>query len=230
MNRKLLAACMVIAAFSVVPSLAAAKPVLTHPTGTVLPVTTGGVPTKIKATNVGNTKMTISGLPTLECTTAVLTGDLHINETTKGIEGEITSAEFGGTGSKIAGDVEPECTGGAGPSGVTVTSLPWCIEATEDNDNFALKGGKCTAATSPITFDLSVTSIFGTITCKYIKNTKVTGTFTTHSTGDAVGTISEVGFARHESSELCPSEGKLDMSFTLETDLTNEFKPLWISS
>ncbi len=222
MSKKLIAACMVIAAFAVVPSLAAAKPVITHPTGTVVP--TG---TKIDAVNVGNTIMTISGLPNLECSTATMTGTLTVNSAANGFEGEIETAAFGGTGSTITGDTEPECTGGLGSTGVTVMSLPWCLEGTEANDTFMVKGGKCGAATAPITFQLTVTSSFGTITCKYSRAAKIPGTFQTDTTTqDATATIANVAFTREEN-VLCPNEGKLDMSFTIRTDSTKQ--PVFIS-
>jgi hypothetical protein len=224
MSKKLIAACMVIAAFAVVPSLAAAKPVLTHPTGTIIPP---GTP--LLATNTTETVMTLPGeLPPLKCSSAVMTGTVTADSTAGGFDGEITKAEFGGTGTTISGDVRPECTGGLGPSGVTVTSLPWCLEGTESSDTFSLKGGKCGAATAPITFDLTVTSAFGTITCKYIRTTKLTGTFQTHPS-DAIASIASVVFTKHESSVLCPEKGELDMTFTVETD-SPVAEPVYISS
>src|SRR5436305_2798324 len=105
MRKQLLLVCMAFAAFAVVPSLASAKPVITHPTGTVL--ATG---TKITATNVGNSVLS-NGLGTITCSTAILTGELTQNSTANGIKGTITSAKFGGTtGKTISGDEEPECT------------------------------------------------------------------------------------------------------------------------
>jgi hypothetical protein len=228
MSKKLFAACLVIAAFSVMPSLASAKPVITHPTGTVL--ATG---TKLLGTNIGDTIMVIPGSGEVRCSTAHMTGNLHVNSTASGFEGEITSATFAGTGALQAGEPDKECTGFLSPA-VTVpaTSLPWCLEGTKAADTFELRGGKCTEAAKAITFQL-IGTIFGfPVACKYSRaaGSPVVGSFTTHETGDAVATVTgEPVFKRTESPESCPAEGKLKMAFTVETDVTPA-APLYISS
>jgi hypothetical protein len=228
MSKKLIVACMVIAAFAVVPSLASAKPVITHPTGSVL-----ATETKILATNVGGpTIMTLTGGGKIECSSAKLTGTLKTNSTASGFEGEIESATFTGTGGTQASEPGlPECTG-TFLSAVTVTGLPWCLEGTEANDNFKLRGGKCSEAAKALNFTLSST-IFGfPVVCKYQRGaaSPVTGHFTTHPAGDLVGTVTgEPEFLRVESSETCPTGGSLDMSFTAETDTTASADPLYAS-
>jgi hypothetical protein len=230
MSKKLIASCMALAAFTafaVVPSLASAKPVITHPTSTVL--ATG---TKIKATNVGNATM-VTPVGTLTCTSATLTGTLLTNSTAAGIEGEITAAAFGGTGGTAAGEPSPECTGSnfflpstsITPNPAT-NGLPWCIAATAAADTFTVSGGPCGAARA-IRFNLAVTNVG---TCVYQRAAAVSGTLQTDLTGqDATSTISEQAFTFLEGPGLCPSEGKLNMTFTLETD-TATAEPLYFSS
>src|SRR3954463_5033406 len=138
MRKTLLAACLVIAAFAVVPSLASAKPVLTHPTGSLL-----GIGSKITATNVGNTTM-VTPIGTFTCSTAILTGELTQNNTANGFKATITSLGEGGTGTTIAGDNEPECTGSGivGNRGMTWIP-PYCVEGVEANDKLKVRGGAC---------------------------------------------------------------------------------------
>jgi hypothetical protein len=230
MQKKLIGACLVIAAFAALPSLASAKPVLTHPTGMVLAVNT-----PITATNVGNTTL-VTPNGTLTCSTAKMTGKLTVNSTNSGIEGDIESATFSGTGSAGHGGLN-ECTGsGLVTNAVpTATKLPWCIEATTATDEFEVRGGACTAAATELTFDLFATDpFFGTtIECKYFrpKTEPVKGTFQT----DTAGTDAELSIANQKFSEepgnpgACPSSGNLNMTFTLETD-TVATSPMYISS
>jgi len=71
-------------------------------------------------------------------------------------------------------------------------------------------------------------SITNVGTCTYQRSTAIPGKYTT-STTDSTLTISEVEFPLLEgTSFLCPSNGKLDMTFTMETDETNT--PLGITS
>lgn len=225
MSKKLFAACLVIAAFAVVPSLASANPIITEPTGTAIT----GTP-KITATNVGNTLMTTS-VGTLTCTTAILTGNLISNATATGVKGEISAAKFGGTGGTIAGAEEPECTGsGFFAPNTTITpniNLPWCLEAPAATDTFTLKGGPCGAARA-IKFNLDVTEVG---TCEYSRAATVNGTISTdgEATNPNTASISEVEWTKTGGPFLCPGSGKLDMTFSLETD-NAEHAPIFISS
>jgi hypothetical protein len=227
MRKQLIVACLALAAFAVVPSLASAKPVLTHPTGTVAPVGT-----KITATNVGNATLS-NGLGHVTCSTAILTGEVTSNSTANGIQGTLTKAEFGGTGSKIVNDPEPECTGTgfyAGGAGVT-TNPPYCLQAIGTTDTVAIRGGACGGVLGKPTFKLSVTTIFGTVTCEYASTSAegLTGSLVTDASGQqAEGSLSEQGFTKTAGSGgECPSEGKLSMTVKLETDGT--VTPLYIS-
>jgi len=231
MKGKLIAACMALAAFAafaVMPALAsAANSPLVVENGVAIPVGS-----KILATNVGTTKMTTS-LGTIECSTAILTGELTSN-TTGNVKGNITSAKFGGTGALQAGAEEPECTTQAifgGNTTITANSatngLPWCIEATSAmaNDEFQVRGNSCANLARPIRFAMDITNLG---TCVYQRTGAIPGTFTT-STTDSTLSISEVEFAKFEGGFACPSSGKLDMTFTMETDVS-PFTSLGVTS
>jgi hypothetical protein len=218
MKSKLIAACMALAAFvafAVMPAAASASPELTHPTGTTLPVGTS-----ILATNTTPTKFT-SAFTEVTCSTATMTGKVAKNSGTE-VEGEVTSATFSGTGA--GGD----CTSGAGDVKVTANpatnGLPWCLRSTKTADQFEIRGGACSAASRPIRFGLDFTS---GLTCVYQRTGGATGTFATHPE-DAVLKLEEASWPLLEGGFLCPSEGKLDLTFTLETD-TATADPIYIS-
>jgi hypothetical protein len=237
MHKKLVIACMAVAAFAAfaMPSAASAKntPIVGETINNVFTPLAEG--TKIKAVNVGITKMTTS-LGTIECTTAELTGTLHRNKTGGvvskplpeggGVTGEITFATFGGTGATQAGAPHTECTTQAFLGGDTTVTpnpatngLPWCVASDETmvTDEFQVRGGACTSASRAIRFALDVTGIG---TCQYQKATAIKGTFTTSDT-DSVLTISEQEFSGSGLGNPfgCPGTGKLDMSFTMSTDV-----------
>lgn len=223
--RKLITACMALAAFlafAVMPSVASATndPDLTHPTGTLL--ATGA---KIKGTNVGETLMTdASGNVLTRCTTAVMTGELVTNNGSE-VQGSISSATFSGTGTG------GECTSSFG--GITVETtegngVPWCLRSgpNQETHKFEVRGNSCANKERGITFVLNSTTVGK---CKYERasGNPITGTYTTHPE-DAVLHISGVEFPREEGGFLCPAKGFLDMTFTLETD-TPTPEPLYIS-
>lgn len=231
MYKKLMLACMALAAFAafaIVPAMASAK--------NTPQVVENGAPlapnTKILATNVGITKMTTS-LGTVECTTASMTGELTKN-TTGTVEGTITEAKFGGTGAQLSGAPEPECTTAAFFGGDTTITpnqatngLPWCIRSTEAmaTDEFQVRGNSCANLARPIRYAMDITNVG---TCVYQRTTAIPGTFTT-STTDSTLSISEVEFTKFEGPFTCPSSGKLDMTFTMETDVS-PFTSLGITS
>ena len=210
MSKKLIAACMAIAAFAAlaIASTASASPVLTHPTGTVQ--ATGAT---ITGTNVGNTLMTdTNGKAITECTNASLTGELTKNSGTA-IEGNVTAATFTGTGT------EGNCTGTFFSSpkvtpGVA-NGLPWCIRASSafpTADEVQIRGGKCSEPAREIRFALDL----GSITCLYARSSTepIIGTLTTEPS-DAVVHITKQLFKPVSTPFPCPEEGLLDMSFTL---------------
>jgi len=225
MSKKLFAACLVIAAFAVVPSLASANPILTEPTGTAL---ASGA--KITATNVGITLMHTS-TGDLECTTAILTGDLTSNATATGAKGEITTAKFGGTGATQSGAPEPECTGSNFfTPNTTITpeiNMPWCLETPAAADSFTLKGGPC-GTPREIKFNLDVT---GVGTCEYSRTATTNGTLVTDGAGanENTAAITAVPWTKIGGPGLCPGTGELTMRFSLETD-NAEHASIFISS
>jgi hypothetical protein len=234
MNKKRITACIALGVLSAIalPAVAQAvnKPLITHPTGKVL---APGV--KMKATNVGNTLLVnTAGGTELTCTTAAMTGELTKNETGN-VQGNISASSFSGTGASGA------CTGFANAV-VDTLSTPWCLKSTStmEADEFQVSGGLCSEAAKKITFQLTPTAFPGT-TCTYEATFAIgaKGTFTTHSTGDALMTVprtghtptEDAGFTKtHDTTpfELCPKSGALRMTFTLETD-TATAEPLYIS-
>jgi len=246
MSKKLMTGLLALVAFAALalPAIASASPEIGE-------TTAGGVwdklavhnPAKtcteepsgcIKATNVGETLMTnSSGSVLTRCTTAVLTGELTKNSGTE-IEGNVNSATFTGSGS------ESRCTATFGNSIVTPNveveeegkkvkhGLPWCIKAggSLEKDEMTVRGGSCSETARDIRFILDV---LGGVECEYQRTTAIPGTFTTDTSGqDAETTITKQKFTRIRGSSLvCPSEGFLDMTFTLETD-TGTASPLYI--
>lgn len=221
MHKKLIMACMAIAAFAAfaLPAAASANsPVLTHPTGTAY-CPDGGTTTncKLEGTNVGDWKL-VGSLGTVTCSSVTLTGNITTNKNTH-IEGDITSATFGGTGT--GGD----CTGPLGPVKVTTTvgnGVPWCLTAGGELPAhvFTARGNACNAASRSITFVLDFTN---GPTCYYNRTTHVTGTYTTHSTGDAILSFNEQEWTKEKGENEsffypCLSSGKLTGAATLETD------------
>ena len=209
MHKQLISVIAAMAAFmalAVVPSASAIE--LTNSSGKT-------ADTFIRAHNVGNTILTTAA-GNVVCTTASMTVHLTQNGPTV-IAGDIQAASFKGT------ETEQRCAWnpGLGATKVTVTSLPWCMRSLEGTDTFEVRGGTCLEATRPLTFVLDV----GPITCAYQRN-NVIGTFTT-SPSEAILTVSEVEFAKHAGSFLCPGSTKFDASFTLEND-TGETDPLYI--
>jgi hypothetical protein len=156
-----------------------------------------------------------------------MTGTLVENSGTS-IKGNIHTTSFSGTG---AGG---RCTDSFGAGFFRDTTIGagtlWCLSASGTEDKFTLRGNSCGSEARSITFVLT-DSVVGT--CKYNRTSAVNGTFTTHSTGDAILTVgpSTTGstFAKEEGSVLCPASGLLEMSVTLETDTTAANDPLYIS-
>jgi hypothetical protein len=215
---------MAIVAFAALAmaSTASARPVLTQPTGTVL-----AAGTSITATNVGETIMT-TGLGNVTCNSATLTGKVTTNSTAAGIEGNVEGATFAGTGEQAAGEPAKECTSWTG--GVSVTpnpatnGLPWCIKATEANDNLQIRGNSCANAARPIRFTLVFTSGF-IGTCTYQRTEPLAGTLRTDLAAgeDATGTITAQAFTKFEGGAGCPSTGSLDMTFTVKANGSEVF-------
>jgi len=257
MSKKLITACLGVLALAafVLPTAASASPVVTHPTGTKLSLTgqtctTASNAVCLTGTNVGVTKLFATNGETLllECSKAVFTGALTTNTGTH-IEGDIHTATFTGTGAQDPKAVKnmPECTGKNGLPNATVTSngtdpagtkideedvtngTPWCITVKTD-DTFTLRGGTCSDPARPIEFILHPTEL---ASCVYSREAAVTGTIQTDTEAgkDATATVTPgagSAFTKVAGGILCPQEGKLGMTITLETDKTTA-EPLYIS-
>jgi hypothetical protein len=226
MSKKIIVAYMALAAFAMfaVAATSASATILTQPTGTA--ATTG---TKFKATNIGITKFNASGL-TLECSNDALTGTITKNNGTE-IEGTIETASFKGAES------EELCKSNLGATKVTTTvgnGVPWCVKAETNaakEDILTVRGNSCANAARSITFVFDI----GSLECKYERTTTtgpIVGTYTTDTTGDAIGSITPSGSAvvREGTNVLCPATGTLEMSLTLETDpISGSASPMYIS-
>jgi hypothetical protein len=231
MYKKLILACMAVAAFAAfgMSATSASATTLTHPTGTAMGTCTGC----LKATNVGHTVMTnAAGETLITCTTATMTGNLDTNSGGS-VAGTITSASFSGTGTSgdcttsIGGSVKVTTQVTEGVS--TEVGVPYCIKNTKE-DKFEVRGGACSEAARSIKYTLDFTGD-GSY-CGFQKSS-LTGTFTTDATGDAIFTTDNEGvFTRYEQggfqSIFCPTEAKLDMTFTLETD-SGTAEPVYLS-
>jgi hypothetical protein len=171
----------------------------------------------------------------LSCTSAWLTGKVTANSTAAGFEADITAGTFAGTGGKQAAEPDSECTGASFVFAITPivsAAAPWCLEATENNDTFKVRGGSCTATAKALEFVMTATIFGSPVTCKYVRasSTPVTGTFQTHPTGDAVFTFGNPVFSiAAGESGFCPSTYELTMSFTASTDTAAE-ETLFIST
>ncbi len=203
MHKKLILACMAIAAFAafVIAPAASASPELNEGGSTV------AVGSSIKATNTGDTRFTLTkGGSAVVCTHAEFKGSVTGNTGTK-VKGEIplSTAEkptytFSGTGE--GGD----CTSPIGVVKPTLTSK-LCLEtAAEDKVLVTGCGGN-------VTFSLDVTKV---TTCKY-STASVIGSYATPLGSDATVNVSEGEAGLAEPNFLCPSAGWLDMDFDLTT-------------
>jgi len=206
MHKKLIMACMAIAAFAafVVAPAASASPVLTSG-GSSVPVGTS-----VTGKNTGNT--VFSGGFNVTCSTADLKGTVTANTGTT-VAGTVAAntAEFTGTGS--GGD----CTSALGDVKVTVNS-ELCFDTIKGTDNVTIDG--CEVETSPgvktteaITFTLHVTSLG--LSCAYSTST-VLGTYVT-SAAATVNLNAQAATRQAGQSGFCPANGSLTMDFDLYT-------------
>jgi hypothetical protein len=197
MKSKLIAACMALVAFAAfgLPATASASPVLTE---TGKPIAVG---TEITGLNEENTLFT--GGFSVTCSYAHLVGTVTENSGSS-IKGTIPvgNAIFKGTGTS------EDCTSALGSVKPTVQS-ELCLATTKTADQIEVNGceGKV------VTFSLAIT---GSVTCKY-ETAKVLGTFTTSPAEATVKIFEQPATGEATNSFICPTTGKLDMSFTLYT-------------
>jgi hypothetical protein len=197
MYKKLLLACMAVAAFAAfvfAPAASALTLVETTPGGIVDTVAVGS---GLTAKNTGKTLFT--GAFKVECEVAHLQGSVTQNNGTVA-KGEIPvgSAVFTNAGGA-------NCSSALGATKVTVTSK-LCLETVSGTDTL-----KVTGCGGNVKFDLNV----GGINCLY-ETASVSGTFTTN-VEPATANVSEQPAKEVGGSFFCPDEGKLDMDFDLYT-------------
>lgn len=231
MSKKLIAACLAIAAlaaFSLPAAASAANdPDLTSSKGGPLL----GINSPILGTNVGAVKVTdLTGKVLTECSIGNLAGTVAKNNGTE-VELTITTATFSGTGAERLG--EKECTG----SGETTWTfgiaggLPWCLQSNGamPDDNFVIVGGKCGEKPRAINVAFDST-VFGE--CAYSLPFGFPGTFITEAQGDAILTMGVPGKEELVSENFfCPAAAIPDWSFTLEKNTLpiTTADPLYIS-
>jgi hypothetical protein len=231
MSKKLLVSYLAVVAVATVPSVATAKPVVTHPTGTVL---AAGLSTHFKGTNVGEIEFGTSWGP-YKCSTATLTGTLTTNGTAGGFEGDIETMSVAGTGATIAGEPDRECTSPLGNFAVTPGSLtstngfPWCLEGTEASDQVKIRGNSCTKPQRGIRFALPMTGFSAPVTCQYERSSSVAASLTTHPSEAVISIVKQVWPAALGNPAVCFSSIETTMSFRLETDSAIA-SPFYISS
>lgn len=227
MHTKLTTACvslLALAAMMLAPAAASASPVVTE-NGVRVPATNpDGVNTILRGTNVGETLFT-TGLGNVKCTKSVLEGELLKN----------TGTEFTATLSKFEfhGDdpVEEKCTstisdfqGGTLTATVEVETPAFCLHSVSGVDHVLIygekAGGSCEKEADRVTigFNLIMTTHTGGsfATCTYQRSTSepITASYTTGS--DTI-TSSEQNFTKSSGPFTCPSTGKFDATYTVET-------------
>lgn len=216
MNRKLINACIALAALAAfaLPATASAAndPQLTE----------GGALVAAGASVVGTTVnpsfTTTSGSSILSCSSAKATGKVLKNSSGT-VEGEITTATYSGTGAISSDNNLPECTGSFGNAYITVTNTPLCIKSTPAmaEDEGQVGGGGC-GTFGTVKFTIGTTTAGE---CKYETTSTLKGDFTTGGT-ETVLTIRNTqagsGSKLISGGFLCPTSGMLKGSGTLETE------------
>jgi hypothetical protein len=232
MHKKLITAFITVvafAAFAALPSGASAAPCVTDPAGTCIEP-----PFTIIGTRHENIVLTTS-IGNIACTAAKITGNATTNNRTSGIVGDITTADFTGTG----------------PSGRCTTTLPdllhggtltmqvtqvgsYCLRST-GNDTASIGRGLCTApdvAGPRFIFDVFGSTGASEGSCEFERSTKnasgveeaqrLTATYNTNVAPATATFEAAQRFRRIAGTTICPSEGTLDGSITLFTDNPEE--------
>jgi hypothetical protein len=217
MNRKLIAACMAVAAFAafVLPATASATndPQLTE-SGSLVPV--GSL---VVGTPVGETAFTsTSGSTLVTCGSGLATGKVLKNSGGT-LEGEMTTYTYSGTGAVSAHNGLKECTGSFGNAYITVTNTPLCIRSTPTmaTHEGQIGGGGC-GTNGKVKFTIGSTTAGA---CEYETTSTVKGDFTTNGTETQLtvrNTQAGSGVKLIKGGFLCPSSGMFKGSGTLETE------------
>jgi hypothetical protein len=197
MPKKIIMACMAIAAFAVFVMASAASAATLTENGTAVPVgasITGKSSTQVKIT---------AGEFTFVCTNTHVVGTVTANSSGT-IAGEIPIGGLSLPGTASGGD----CTSNLGPVKPTMTTK-MCLHIAKGTDT-----GTMTGCGGPIKFALDVTNLG--IQCKYLAES-ITGTIVTVPS-DAEVTGSEQRVVQEEPrSFLCPAEAKIDTQWVMTT-------------
>lgn len=194
MHKKLMLACMAIAAFAAFVIAPAASAHTLTSEGIAVPVGTS-----ITGVNEPGTVSKFTGGFSVTCETLHLTGTVTRNDT-EVIEGTIPvgGAQFDNAGGAA-------CSSALGATTVNVTS-ELCLKTIKETDTLLTTG-----CGGNVKFDLTV----GGTVCLY-EAASVSGSFTTNET-PVTGTVSEQPAKEVGGKFFCPDEGKLDMSINLHT-------------
>ncbi|HET9677611.1 MAG TPA: hypothetical protein VFP21_08925 [Solirubrobacterales bacterium] len=207
MHKKIMLACMAIAAFAALVVVPAASAATLTDGGSAL--ATG---TSITGKNIGNTLFTAGEL-TVTCSSADIPGTLTTNSG-GAVAGEIAAGAPSFTGTGTSSD----CTSPLGSVKPTVNSK-LCLSVAKGTDAGTVDGCKnASGVVQPITFTLNVTNI---VSCKYETTgtpPQIAGTITT-TPADAAVTLVEQPATREagQNTLFCPESGALDMEFELTT-------------
>ncbi|HEV2858065.1 MAG TPA: hypothetical protein VGW80_06655 [Solirubrobacterales bacterium] len=215
MSKKIIMACMAVAAFAafVLPATASAtnNPDLTEGAERV------AVGKLINGTLVGTADFMATDGTTVQvsCNQALLTGSVTANSGGT-LTGSITTADFWGSGGGVsAHNNKEECKGSFGAAYITVPKTPLTVSSTPTmtTDEFTVTD----SSKSTVTFIIGSTTAGA---CEYKTAGPVKGDYTTGATTVLTtrNTAAGSGATKVTGGFLCPSSGQLRMSFYLETD------------
>ncbi len=228
MHKRLIAACMALAAFAafVLPATASATndPTLTENGSDVT------VGETLIGTNIGSANFVTTGdtAVAVGCSKLALTGTV-VKNSGGTVEATISKVQFSGTGSVHPDNGLPECTASFGNTSVTFVNLPLCLRSdpTMLTDEFQIVSSDCEGSGTNIKILFSSTTAGE---CEYKFTSAVPGTETTGGSG-ATLTISNTqssGYEKIKGGFLCPSSWQFKTAFNLYTDTESE-PPLVIS-
>jgi hypothetical protein len=199
MHKKLIMACMAIAAFAAF---------VMAPAASAASLTEGGTAVAVGSSITGTAGVTkfTAGSETVTCSAADMSGTVTANSNGT-VAGEILAANTSFTGTATGGDCTSE---GLGPVKPTVNSK-LCLHVAKGTDVGTVTG----CAGAAITFTLNVTNLG--IACRYEK-ASLNAEITTAVNGkDAEVNVVSGQSVPRESNFLCPASGELDMEFVLTT-------------
>ncbi len=216
MIRKLIAACMAMAAFGafVLPPSASAT---NDPQLTVAGVTVS-IGSGVGVTITGLSWRTTSGNELVNCSKGELSGSVKANSGGN-VAIEMTSAAYSGTGSVHSDNSLKECTGSFGNAYIT-PNLPMCLESTTTmaDDEFQISGGAC-GTHNKVKFIIGSTTAGS---CEYESTGAISGTVTTNG-AQAELTVNNTqagsGMTKINGGFLCPSSIQLKVTITLHTPI-----------